>query len=562
MKKGTQKNGFSKEKLHRIFSFENEGKETYAYLPIFAMVLATYPTLHSTIDKLYDEKPKEYYNALGKSEFRDFFRLESLSVEQELYAKKIIGMFEYDMTSNLGYNTQELLKIVKSRWYKQSKILEKTDTLDIYLLGRYLFMLETTENATGNYFNQICVVEDTRILFAKKHSRNNFLLDEKIRFELLMIFLASGMNKKIDLDHMESNLKVKFSLNDTTAATEEYFEAVKRLKQEEDREYFFERVKELTGEPDFEEEDMITIDIFGFQDVKLLEHRNLHVYDLLELIRYVELIENYTLPTIFLPKNKKEAEKEIELFLSLSPYSKEEKIEEVYYVYFGIFLRRIVQELKKSKQMFFNSKNTENVLEIDWLREELAKERIKTQQAIDSREDLRREINSFEKDDRSKWNEQQQQIEELERKLAQKDAHIEQQNEELFYLREYSYSLEQEIEETVSGTRNEIEEFMETLAESKVVIIGGHPNWKNKMTEILPSLIVVDKETRFNAGLVQTADFVYFQTDNLSHGVFYRTMPLAKQAGVPFGFLPAGNIEVTIKKMKAEWDKKRTHVKN
>lgn len=555
------KNKISRERLNRIFDYRYDDTAPYTLVPVFSMVLASFPTLHSTIDELYEKKPKEHFAAFTKSKSRNFERLNSLPVEKEYYAKRLLGLFEYDLATSTDTNTQKILKTVKSRWHKQAKLLQQAEYLDSDLIRQKLFPLEARESMMAHYDNKISVVEDIRTLFAKKHTSHTFMLDDKLRFELLMVFLAKGLNRPIDFTGLESRNKLPVALDDYRVSTENYLKEIERTKKEEVGDYFYERLKDLASTSDFDIRDIVSFErLFGFSNVNVLDSRSIDAYDFLELIRYVELIENYTLPDVHLPKNRKEAEREISLLLSLSPYKKHEKLEENYYIYFGIFLMRIVQEFKKSKELFFHNENTESLLEIDLLKEELQNEKERSSSLSTELLELKQQQRSLQKEEKSKWAEENKQIEGLKRLLKEKDAQIEEQKEELHSLREYMYETEQdELAELNQSALDgsDIEAFTHFINERKIVVIGGHPNWQHKLNTALPNLNMVDRRARFDLAPLRDADFVYFQTDFMNHGLSYRAIPVLREWGTPFGFLPKGNIDIGIRKMKSEWEKKK-----
>lgn len=552
----------SRERLNRIFEYSDDNTTPYALVPIFAMTLASFPTLHSTINELYEKDPQAHFDAFNKSKFHNFERLNSLSVEKEYYAKRLLGLFEYDLTSGSDDNTQKILNVVKSRWYKQTKVLQQSAYLDSELFRYSLFFLESTEGTTAHYQNKVSVVEDIRTLFAKKHTLYTFMLDDKLRFELLMVFLARGLNKPVDFSELECRKKIPTIFPNNQVTTEDYLQKVLDTKKGEvGEQYFYERLKDISQDASFPDSDIVSFDnLFGFYDVHILYDRPIEAYKLLELIRYVELIENYTLPEVNLPRNRKEAEREVSQLLAMSPYGPDEKLEESYFVYFGVFLMRIIQEFKKSKELFFHNENTESLLEIEYLKGELKKEKEKNQKYTKEMEYFNQQQRNQQKEEQRKWAEENRQIEELKQQLKEKDAQLEQQNEELHSLREYIYETEQdelaELNETAVEGRD-IEAFSQFINERKIVVIGGHTNWQHKMKVALPNLIMIDRRAQFDLAPLKDADFVYFQTDFMNHGLSYRAIPVLREWGTPFGFLPKGNIDIGIRKMKSEWDKKK-----
>ena len=143
--------------------------------------------------------------------------------------------------------------------------------------------------------------------------------------------------------------------------------------------------------------------------------------------------------------------------------------------------------------------------------------------------------------------------------MLEAEKQVEEQNEELHYLREYVYSLEKEFRHSIQEQSTEgTIAFIEKAKKKKVVVIGGHPNWKTNIRQVFPDIHFIDRDTPFSKNHLQNADFVYYAVEHMSHGLFYRVHPVVKKEEVPFGFLPSGNLDVTIQSMKYEWDRKET----
>lgn len=119
---------------------------------------------------------------------------------------------------------------------------------------------------------------------------------------------------------------------------------------------------------------------------------------------------------------------------------------------------------------------------------------------------------------------------------------------ELITLRNYVYSLSQEspvIEES------KLEDMKNVIAKKRIIIIGGHINWINKMKKEFPNWRFLDANiSRTNDGkLVEGADIVYFFTDHLSHGTYGKFVKLVRENQIPFGYLHFVNIETLIRQV-------------
>lgn len=550
---------FTEEELDYIFRTPEIESDEMAFIPIFAMTIATYPTFYKKIDELYEKKPFEYHLALKQSVYKHFYRFDSLSLEEEFYAKRTLALFEYDLKHKEGFNTFHLFNIAKNRYYHQVKVIDKAEVYNQELLGYELYYIEGEVNPNTTHYNKISAVEDVRSLFAKKHSMYAFLLDERLKYDLMMLFLARCMQKEIDFRDTEVIQKGKLSTMSEGSVMEAYMEATVLQKEEAEGTDFFDTVKSMVGKANLEDEDVREIEeAFGYKDITILENTNISSYILFSLLRYIEYMENYTLPSVQLPSNKKEAEKEVAQILASAPYEPNQTLEKYYYVYFGLFFKRIIGEFKKTKEFFYEKETNEQSLELKRLKQELKDEREKTEALEKKVQEQEKTINEKQKKDQAEWNILHQENKKLYSQVESLETRLENQTEELHYLREYSYELEQEFNDAiVEKPVDNVENFLKVVNESKIVVVGGHQNWKPKLKERIPALIFIDRDTRFDATILQTADFVYYQIDNLSHGVFYRTHPIIKKAKVPFGFIPSGNIDITILQMQHEWEKKR-----
>lgn len=562
------KKTFLEEELEYVFDAPNlidHNQSKHALIPIFAMTLATYPMFYEKIDDLYEQNPFEHHLAFKKSEFKHFYRLESLNLQQEFYAKRLVALFEYDFLKKNGKNTFELFQLLKTRYYHQAKEIQKVGIYTQDFLAYKLYPLEGELKQTPRKFNVLSAVEDIRALFAKKHSMYAFLLDNRLRYDFLMLFLAKGFQKEIDYDKSEVLQKAALSTMNEQEITEAYVKAMLSNKLDEEGDQFLSEVWETLNKTFYDDDTLYTEfdEIFQYKQVRVLRNANISHYDIYSLLRYIELRENYTLPNVLLPANKKEAERLVKEILATSPYSEDEKLEKYYYVYLGLFFKQIIEENKTMRSFFYETETDEQLLEVKRLKEELEAEKQKSNTLEKKLTEKEKEINEIKKKHQAEWNHVTQENRKYRDIVNNLDDALNSQHEELHYLRELSYELEQEFNEAVSKKPTDaLSFFLEEIASKKIVIVGGHPNWKNKVKERIPSVIFVDKDTHFDSSFLATADFVYYQIDHLSHGVFYRTHPIVKKENVPFGFIPSGNVNITLLQMEHEWEKNKKRKQN
>lgn len=57
----------------------------------------------------------------------------------------------------------------------------------------------------------------------------------------------------------------------------------------------------------------------------------------------------------------------------------------------------------------------------------------------------------------------------------------------------------------------------------KVLVIGGHANWQNKIKEKYPKFTYIDHENvNFNVNILKTADLIFFNTQHCSHTQYFK----------------------------------------
>ena len=78
----------------------------------------------------------------------------------------------------------------------------------------------------------------------------------------------------------------------------------------------------------------------------------------------------------------------------------------------------------------------------------------------------------------------------------------------------------------------------ELINGKKIIIIGGHIDLRNKLSEKYKDLIIIDgHNVNFDESVLRTADFVILNTSNMSHSMYYKVMPVLKNASIHFDYI-------------------------
>lgn len=126
---------------------------------------------------------------------------------------------------------------------------------------------------------------------------------------------------------------------------------------------------------------------------------------------------------------------------------------------------------------------------------------------------------------------------------------LESEHREVVALREHLYNMTEEGAEAVP--EESIEDMKKYLEGLKIIIIGGHSNWRSKMKQEFPDWTYVDAAVSgtIEGSIVKNADRVYFFTDTISHSTYYRYMNIVREHGVDFGYIHGVNIDKNVQAM-------------
>ncbi|MDO4961505.1 MAG: hypothetical protein Q4E57_06600 [Eubacteriales bacterium] len=117
------------------------------------------------------------------------------------------------------------------------------------------------------------------------------------------------------------------------------------------------------------------------------------------------------------------------------------------------------------------------------------------------------------------------------------------EHEELIVLRNYVYNLSME-NEPHSDDKDELEKMQAEIRKHRVVLIGGHISWLNKLKKVFPDWVYVDTKSNSSVrnGIVNNADMVYFFTDYISHLTYGKFISVCRENGVAYSYLHTRNI--------------------
>lgn len=133
-------------------------------------------------------------------------------------------------------------------------------------------------------------------------------------------------------------------------------------------------------------------------------------------------------------------------------------------------------------------------------------------------------------------------------------AELEKQNEErdkeLEALRRLLFKNDEERRPSIPE-----EDLIAFLASKKACVIGGHPNWVNKVRSLLPGWKYIGAAglQSKDASILAGFDCVYIYTDHLDHKTYYKVMQVVRPTGVPIGYITSVNLRLSLEQFYASF---------
>ncbi len=140
-------------------------------------------------------------------------------------------------------------------------------------------------------------------------------------------------------------------------------------------------------------------------------------------------------------------------------------------------------------------------------------------------------------------------------KIIKQQAQYEQEHGELIALRNHIYEA---TDSDMPQKEEDISEIKDRIKDKRIIIIGGHTNWLNKLKEEFPEwkFYPSNANSTINNNVLLEADMIFFFTDTLSHSGYYRFINKIQSQKLPFGYIHTVNIENNIRQIAKDLDKK------
>lgn len=142
-------------------------------------------------------------------------------------------------------------------------------------------------------------------------------------------------------------------------------------------------------------------------------------------------------------------------------------------------------------------------------------------------------------------------IRKLEEEINRLKNDLDASTRECVALRDYVYNLTEEDEQV---SKLPIEEMKKIIAQLRIVIIGGHPNWVAKMKTEFPKWVFVNPSASgsTDTSIVEKADCVFFFTGIISHSRYYQFINIMREKKIDIKYINGVNIEKNIRDIYRE----------
>jgi len=279
--------------------------------------------------------------------------------------------------------------------------------------------------------------------------------------------------------------------------------------------------------------------------VTILQYHGVSIAKLFQNIRLSKGERDLILKTQAFCKRQVQIAAEQQDEIDMSAYTQPMVTMPDYYIRFLFYL--LVKNLVGTKQFYYENNNETLFSQVSVYREEnerlieeLEEAKKKAKQEKAQSELLRRQIvektQYLSKDEKELLKPYQEEISLLRKQIASLETALEEEREkdsELHALREFAFEAKSEYVSTGSKTS-----LPNLIKQKKLVVIGGHIEWRNKLKAKHPNIIVVDGHSAgSDFGMLANADMVLLNVSNMSHSVYYKAIDILRGNKIRFDYL-------------------------
>lgn len=456
-------------------------------LPFIVEALGYNKTIYPDIDKLYQTRKSEFYQAARHHELYNHQIITEGGLLQEEYCKKTLGIL---LCANSDEKiVEELFNIFRKGW-----------------TYAYLFVKNHTEIDLSEFLKRLI----------KKQGGIDKVSDDFINTNLFIcLYLSVCADKKVvendiywktiellrfRLEHYKDDCPYRLSLKTSSS---ELLEKVNKLKDEIYSKYGI--IRDLNSLIKVFKEKLDSI-------MFLFDFEKLSILSITENIKFTEKDIDEILLTFVITHRT---------------YIIEEAIQ---YLAFAVYIKYLSKAYKEVKQSYFKNNKETMYVELDILNNKINKLENEVARLTKFLSENQKTLTVLEK----------------ENERLKKECEIEKRNrQELNSLREFIFNLDKQEVYPESETID-----YNVLKNYKAIVIGGHERWQSKMKKYLPEFIFIHPDNKnFDLRLLNDIDTIFVYVNYLNHAIYYRLMSAIQDKNIKIVYLNQQNENAVLYKI-------------
>lgn len=481
------------------------------FMAIVCVGLSLTKEMRKDITSIYDQNKLRFFESAKEFSGYNHVLLSSGDLEQEIYAKKTLGIL-------LGAEQSELVKVKVLR-------LIKKHYRDIYIYAQ--------NNNYHGFRKKLSAVEDT--------SRNLKLTETLI---VLYFYTMKQLNENlINLQVVENAFNAaSLFININPINTD--------IQNELKRENRLTQVKQIVSN------ELGTIK--NSSDILYSNHKDLKT--MVSCLRNLLLIDKLDLDFIAPKVNQDDLDKVMLAFIKTTGKADFDETQVVQSFGAGYIVKMLLNEYLKARELYLTYSDDDALYsELKALKEKLDTASLEKDNVEIQAHKLKSEIETYELKLKNALSEQSRfyeaQINELNKEIDRLkiDLDTEMQNrEELFQLREFFIDLKNDY--SPADTSLDLSRF---IANKKLLIIGGTPSWRKRLEAKFPTILTADGfNDKIELRSFGEVDFVLFYSSYMSHKTYYKTVDFIRANDIPAGYIGKTNMDLVEFEIAEELNKR------
>lgn len=473
-----------------------------------SMAITRNHEMKKEINKLYNKNRFIYYDAVKNSSCKDHVIMSEGTLEQEIHARKALGIL---LAGEIDYNLRNtIIKLLRKYYPHVFNAVKKRDKKELAL--RYLKMDEVATKSVARL--------ESAVYFYFGVYRSSDLVDQGFFVSIINDVKAFEFFDPINADISKELDAHKVKIQELKALLKRKYGKIENYK------------------------DILISDFDIFHEIG-------------GVLKNIFTINKININTLLLDANFINIDEILLAYIKNGNEPSDSK-ELLQTVINGIFLKLLIKDYKHSRSLYFE--NNEDALQwkIDSLEKKLNVSEMENQSLLNELTTLKEknskfnytmnyQINDILRNHNSEIEELKNTIKNLENQLSEEKNY----RKELDILREYIFKKADDY--TPSDSEKNLSDY---LIGKKVVIIGGTKEWRRKLRIKYPELRTLNGfNENFDTNILADYDYIFFYTGFMNHATYYRSMKFIRTNQIEFGYLGKTNMELVEDELIGELQK-------